>query len=285
MNRKLCLGLGALLGLVACAEIRHREPDPVTLQESRPVADTRAFDVDIEYGAGRLEITKAEPSDLFSIDLDYDRGRFEPTVDFAEGEQASLRLLIDEKDPDLLSGGRSSDLQLRLNDTVPLDLDIKTGVADGHLDLTDLDIRSLRLVGGVGRTEASFDRPVREPVNAITVVSGIGELVLRGLGNTRARRLDIEGGVGRTELDYTGEIGESAMESTIKVGVGAVRLILPRDADIEIEGNGNFLSNISAPSSFSRSGSTYTHRGPDGVNPRLRIRVESGIGGVVVELV
>ncbi len=288
MNKKLCFGLAALLfstTLTACNEIRNAEPDRVSLRESRPVGNTKELSVDIEYDIGKLEVTKAPASDLFSVEFDYDRERYEPEIDFTEGEKATLRFSIDEKLSGLLNGNRDNDLVVRLNENIPLDLEISTGVADGHLDLTGLEIRNLRLEGGVGRTEVAFDSALAKPVSSITVESGVGELIIRGLGNTRVQRLEVEGGVGRTELDYTGEIGDAQIESTIMVGVGQIRLLLPRNADIEIQGDENFLSNINAPSSFSRQGQTYTHDGPDSVNPKIRIRVESGVGGVMVELI
>ena len=74
----------------------------------------------------------------------------------------------------------------------------------------------------------------------------------------------------------------TARQARIKVGVGAVRLTLPRDANVEIEAEGSFLSNISAPS-FQRDGRNYTHRGEGGAT--IRIRVQSGIGGVEVDLI
>ena len=62
-------------------------------------------------------------------------------------------------------------------------------------------------------------------------------------------------------------MGGSNTDATIKVGVGAVRLTVPRYADVEIEAEGSFLSNISAPS-FEHNGGNYTHRGEGG--PKIR---------------
>jgi hypothetical protein len=94
--------------------------------------------------------------------------------------------------------------------------------------------------------------------------------------------MDLQGGVGHTEIDFTGELGTTRSDATVKVGIGSVRLIIPRDADVDIDGQGSFLSNISAPS-FDHQGHTYTHHGDGGAH--IHIRVESGIGGVEVELI
>ena len=58
--------------------------------------------------------------------------------------------------------------------------------------------------------------------------------------------------------------------------------MIPRDADVDIEAEGSFLSNISAPS-FERNGRNYTHHGEGGA--KIHINVKSGVGGIEVELI
>jgi hypothetical protein len=119
-------------------------------------------------------------------------------------------------------------------------------------------------------------------MQSLEVESGVGELIIHGLGNTHVEHVNLQGGVGHTEIDFTGELGTTSSDATVKVGIGSVRLIIPRDADVDIDGQGSFLSNISAPS-FDHQGHTYTHHGAGGAH--IHIRVESGIGGVEVELI
>ena len=92
---------------------------------------------------------------------------------------------------------------------------------------------------------------------------------------------ELKGGIGHTELDLTGELGTSSPDVRISVGVGEIKLSIPRDADVTIEAEGSFLSNISAPS-FEKDGRTYTHRGE---GARIHINVKSGVGSVEVELI
>src|SRR5262249_30204550 len=149
--------------------------------------------------------------------------------------------------------GKDNDLTVRLTDKVPLDLNLTAGVSESRLDMGGLKIRRMRLRGGVGKTEVTFDKPSGQTMNSLDVESGVGELVIHGLGNAQVERLDLKGGVGHTEVDFTGDLGSSRTNATVTVGVGAVRLRIPRDADVEIEAQGSFLSNISAPS-FDRNG-------------------------------
>ncbi len=272
-----------LLALSGCiSDFDNEPPDMQVMRESRPMGDVKEFAVNVKYGAGQFEIMKVLDDSLFSMDLQYNKRRFDPKFDFGSGEHASLRL-------DLHAHGRiggnrehENELTLRLSEKVPLDFDVTTGVSESRLDMTGLQVRRLRLRGGVGKTEVTFDKPSKEKLSSFDVESGVGELIVHGLGNTHVERMDLSGGVGRTEIDFTGELGSGQTDASIKVGVGEVRLTIPRDADVEIEAEGSFLSNINAPS-FDKNGHTYTHHGDGG--GKIRIRVESGVGGVNVDLI
>ncbi|HYR83038.1 MAG TPA: hypothetical protein VE422_03055 [Terriglobia bacterium] len=282
--KTILLAICGGLALVTAGCIIHDEPpDYQTMRESRPVGNTTQLSVDLRYDVGTLDIEKASDDSLFSFDLQYDRNRTTPRFDFNEGDHASLRLELDSRSGRSGFGRHDNELTLRLSDKVLLDLDVRTGVSESHLDLSGLALERMQLRGGVGKTDVTFGTTVRDPVKSLEVESGVGELTLRGLGNARVERIDLKGGVGHSELDFSGDNGRTNTDCSIKVGVGAVRLLLPKDADIEIQGNGSFLSNINAPE-FQRDGRTYTHSGSnDGA--RIHIRVESGIGGVTVDLI
>jgi hypothetical protein len=269
--------------MTACDGVISEPPDMQELRESRPLNGTKELAVDLKYDVGQLEIAKASDDNLFSFDLQYDKRRYDPKFDFNGGDRASMRLEMNSLHNGFGSGrGHENDLTLRLSDKVTLDLDLSTGVSESRLEMSNLKVRRMHLRGGVGKTEVTFDKPSGQAMDSLDVESGVGELIIHGLGNTQVSRLDLKGGVGHTEIDFTGDLGMTRNDANIKVGVGQIRLTIPRDADVEIEAEGSFLSNISAPS-FERNGRTYTHRGDGGA--KIHIRVQSGIGGVEVELI
>lgn len=282
--KQLALALPLTLLLASCMNmVDAGPPDMQTLKESRPLANTKALSVHLNYGMGSLDVHSTHGGDLFNINLDYDARRISPRFNYSEGDQADLNFSTDTRAGFRAGNRRESNLSMRLTDGVPLDLDFSTGVSESTLDLTDLDIKRLRLRGGVGKTEVSFDHAVKQPITDFDVESGVGNLTIRGLGNARVERLRVSGGVGRTELDFTGDLKDTQPDTEINVGVGQVRLLLPREAGITIEADGSFLSNISAPS-FDRHDHTYTHHGVDDSVNKIRIHVRSGVGGVTVEL-
>ena len=267
--------------LLGSCDVIHGPADIQILRESRPLGAAKELTVDLKYDVGELEVTRTS-EDLFSFDLQYDRNRYDPKFTFDDGDRSSMRLDLTSRGGFGSGSGEENELTLRLTDKVPLDLNLTTGVSESRLEMSGMRVRNMRLRGGVGKTEVTFDRPSEEVMNSLDVESGVGELIIHGLGNAHVERLDLKGGVGSTELDFTGELGERQIEATIKVGVGQVKVTVPRDANVEIEAEGSFLSNISAPS-FERNGRIYSHRGDGG--GRIRIRVESGIGGVEIDLI
>lgn len=281
---KHALLLTLVLSLSACNNVfDNTPPDNQTLKESRPVGATKELDVRLRYDVGSLDVRSDKGENLFSLNLDYDANRSTPQFHFKEGDRAELELLMEQRLG--FNSRRGNDLTLKLNEKVAIHmLDFTSGVSESHMDLTGLEIDQFRLRGGVGKTEVAFDRPLQKAMSVFEVESGVGNLTIRGLGNSRPHSLKVDGGVGRTELDFTGELKDSSIDTEINVGVGQVRILLPREIGVTIEAEGSFLSNISAPS-FERNGKTYTHRGSDGSAIRIQIRVRSGVGGVTVELI
>ncbi len=288
LTKTLILGLlivPALL-LAGCDELLvDAAVEFESFEQSQPLGDITDLDVDLDYDVGTIEIGKAEADELYSIDLEYDRLHFDPDVDFDDsGSSATLNFEVDSIGRGIIGERLRNDLTLRLNEEVLVDLDLTVGVAEAYLDFTDLKIRSLRLRGGVGRTEVLFDELSEEEMDLMDINSGVGDLTIRSIGNARVNRIRLKGGIGKTELDFTGDWEDWSTDAEITVGVGKVNLLIPRELAVEIRSDGSFLSNVSAPG-FEKSGNRYT-RDPDGAGrEKIIIRIQSGVGGVTVELI
>ena len=268
---------------VASCHFASGPVDIQVLKESRPVGASKELSVEMKYAVGQLEITRGS-DDLFAFDMQYDRNHYDPRFDFNEGDRSILNLELNSRGGGGFGSGQNgdNDLTMRLTDKVPVDLNLSSGVSESRLELTGIKIRRMNLRGGVGKTEITFDKPSGQVLEALDVENGVGELTIHGLGNTQVQQLDFKGGVGHAELDFAGDLAAATTAARIKVGIGEVRLTIPREADVEIEAEGSFLSNISAPS-FEKNGRNYTHRG--GGTAKIRIRIESGLGSVEIELI
>ena len=288
LNQTLISGLliVPVLVLSGCDELRiDTAVEFETFEQSQALGDITALDVELEYDVGTIEIARSESDQLYSIDLEYDRLHFDPDVDYDEsGTSATLDFDVDSTGGGIFGDRLRNDLTLRLNEDVVVDLDLTVGVAESYLDFTNLKIRSLRLKGGVGRTEVLFDELAKEEMDLMDINSGVGDLTIRSIGNARVNRIRLKGGIGKTELDFTGDWEDWSTDAEITVGVGKIHLRIPREVPVEIQSDESFLSNISAPG-FERRGNRYT-RDPDGDGrEKIIIKIESGVGGVTVELI
>lgn len=97
---------------------------------------------------------------------------------------------------------------IRLNTSVPTDLDIQGGVGESNVDLSRLNLRSLSVSSGLGELDLTLP-PSSEPLDA-----------------------QIQVGVG--ELDLTIPTG-AAVNARIKGGVGETKISLPADAAVRVE--------------------------------------------------
>jgi hypothetical protein len=149
------------------------------------------------------------------------------------------------------------------------------------MEFDNLQVRELRFEGGVGQAELSFGTPFNEPMDTIDLESGVGEIIVHGIGNTRVSDLRFEGGVGSSDLDLSGSWGDGNTNVDIEVGIGEVVVRVPDDLIVEIETEDDFLTNVDA-SGFRRSGNRYRRDGDDGP-VRVELYIESGLGEIRIE--
>lgn len=155
-------------------------PDRLVATSSQPLGETRAAAVEVEYGAGALQIGPL-PGDLAASTLAdanvYGRGgvRFENArmTDPARG-LLRIRQRDDDHGPD---GGKFDfgRLEVRLSPSIPVDLKVSSGVTDSTLNLEALRVPNLTLETGASQTQ----------------------IVLPAQGETMAR---IEGGAAKIEV-------------------------------------------------------------------------------------
>jgi len=286
ISRAAALAAMTSAGLMfsACEGIVDTRSEYETVEDRQPVDTVERFSVELDYGVGNVEVRRSDQADtLYAYRLDYDRLHYEMETDFSPGvPEARFRLELDSTGR-LPLGDNNNDLLFELSGDVPLDLAFSTGVGESYFDLTGLDVRRVRHRGGVGRSELTFDTPQREPIESIDVNSGVGEVVFRGLGNTRVRRFRCDGGVGEATLDFTGEWGEGETRAYIDLGVGELRMIIPEDLAVEVVVDEGFLSEVWARD-FERRGNRYVRNAEPGQPARLVMEIDSGLGGVRMEL-
>ena len=220
----MTVGLAVLAGCadgVRTGPMEH-ETKVVELDKSEM---TRA---EIKMSAGELRVAGGA-SQLMEGDFNYNDPGSKPQVEY---HSTGVRSDIDVHPSGTVQHGESN-WNIRFNNSATMDLVVKMGAGEAHLNLGSLNLRSVvfdlgageldadlrgnpkrsydvRINGGVG--QATIHVPSTVGISA-TATGGIGEVNVRGLEQRNGRwinpghenspvtiRLDVKGGVGQIDL-------------------------------------------------------------------------------------
>ncbi|MBZ5635224.1 MAG: toast rack family protein [Acidobacteriia bacterium] len=184
--------------------------------------------VELKIGAGTLRVEGASPK-LMEGNFDYNDPGSKPQVEY---HSTGVRSDIEVHPSGTVQHGDSK-WDIRLNDSVGMDLVVKMGAGEAHLNLGSLNLRSVAFDLGAGEVDAdlrgnpkrSYDVQINGGVGQATVhlprsvgisataVGGIGQVNVSGLEKRNGRwinpghenapvtiRLDVKGGVGQIDL-------------------------------------------------------------------------------------
>jgi hypothetical protein len=225
MLKSMLLTFGIVV-LTGCGNVRtgpmEHETKVLELDKSEM---TRA---EIKLGAGELRIAGGA-SKLMEGDFSYNDPGSRPQVDY---HSTGVRSDIDIHPAGTVQHGESK-WDMRFNDSVGMDLVVKMGAGEAHLNLGSLNLRSVAFDLGTGEVDAdlrghpkrSYDVRINGGVGQATIhlpksvgisataVGGIGEINVSGMEKRNDRwinpghendpvtiRLDVKGGVGQIDL-------------------------------------------------------------------------------------
>lgn len=212
-----------------------------TETESRSVelgqADT--VQVNVEMGLGELTLNGGA-SNLMDADFTYNIAEWKPVVTYdVNGSRGRLTVA----QPSYEFNGIPDDSvtynwDMRLNDAVPLNLDIDLGVGENTLNLSGLNLTEFDVTTGVGETtidlsgdwDASFNVSIKGGVGDTTIIlprevgvfvdlnTGITDMNIFGLvregdnyhndaygSSDVTLNVEVDGGIGQVEIRLAGE--------------------------------------------------------------------------------
>jgi len=296
----LVLVAAALAGLASI-------PAPAAAQEwrnfraARQAGEAESLEVELIYGAGRLQVSPSESPFLYDARIRYDASRFRPLRGWSrEDDRGRLRIAVtstgetdrpeaihlDEWDVDVnledlrRRGDELGRVDLSLHPAIPTDLKLLVGAASADLDLGGLSLQSLEFATGASETDISFDTPNRVRMERLSLTAGAAEFEARALGNARFDRLEFDGAIGDVLLDLTGEWDASAT-AAIKMGIGELTIRVPREIGVRIE-RSSLLISLDAPG-FEKTDRVYVTPNWESAEVRLDIVLQAAFGSVEVE--
>lgn len=230
---RLLVLLALVLGTTACNIDGNFEQGPLeTENKTVKLGVAKSANVEIQMGAGELNLGGGA-KDLMEAEFTYNVPRWKPEVQYnvsGTTGQLTVRQHAHTGGP---RGARKNQWDLRLNNSVPMDLRVELGAGKSNLVLGSLSLENLQvhmgvgeavvdlggdwknnlranIEGGVGKATVRLPRDVGVEVHA---TGGIGEIhaaEFRKQGNTYVNesfgkspitlRIDVSGGVGEIDL-------------------------------------------------------------------------------------
>ncbi|HTW92293.1 MAG TPA: toast rack family protein [bacterium] len=240
MTRNVSLLFVAVL-VLAVAGCYLPSPKPgkaVTLQQKVGLGSAETASASITIGVGKLKIEGGADS-LLDARFEYNIPDWKPVLSY-KVEDCEGQLTVEQ--PSRVVGATwpgnvRYDWNLRLNRTIPMNLEINLGVGKSDVDLNGVNVHHLDLVAGVGEGSVDLSGPRTSDLDA-TIKAGVGKLTLilptdvgvrvtaqAGLGHVDASglkadgdawvndvwgktktslRIEVEGGIGAVELRLAG---------------------------------------------------------------------------------
>lgn len=245
-----------LLGVMALAACAPRAEVGALQSESQSVelGDDASVRVDIEFGAGTLEVSGGEEK-LLEADFNYNVARLKPEVEYRNGT-----LSVTQPESGGLPALRGIDdfrneWNLRLYKDVPLDLRVNVGAGTTILQLAGLSLTGLDVSLGAGESTIDLSGNWTRDVD-VTVDAGAGSIQMRlpsnvgvrvevdtGLGSVDAFNLKKDGNVYTNDAYATSDV---TLDVMLKAGLGEIDLEVVEEAAILLDspwgiGRGVFL--------------------------------------------
>lgn len=192
----------------------------------------KSVHMNIDMGAGEL-IMHGGAVPLLDADFRYNSRNGRPEVQY-DVNGANGTLTIRQPQHHRLANNNKNTWDLRLNEDVPLDINVKMGAGEGRLDLGNTSLRSLTVEVGAGEVNLDLTGHPRGDIN-VRVSGGVGEATIK---LPRRARLDVEahGGIGEINArgltkrgdrwvnEPSGEV-DATMHVSVNGGIGGINLI------------------------------------------------------------
>lgn len=269
----------AATSVAAALQTQHREFSRTKEKDLRVILDVSFGSITIERGErdiiAEIDYDEEEESNQklqISYDIENETGVFriklkEPTHFWGD----------DESDHD-----KSRHLALKLSDAVPISFDLSLGAGKGDIDLTDLQVKDLKISTGASSVTMKCSKSNAIFADDIVIESGVSKFTALDLGNLNFRNLKFSGGVGSYKLDFGGAFHQSA-EAHIEVGLGSINVSIPREMPTRLSYDDNWLSSYTLDDDFVKKHTgVYETEDYEDAPKRLIVRLDAGLGSVKI---
>jgi hypothetical protein len=224
-----------ILGMTGCNISRGPSVGETrTTSKSVPLGHEKSVDVDVNMGAGDLRLAGAS-YDLMNADFTYNVDAWKPEVIYSGAGGLGTLTIRQPSGRGNYRGRRRYAWDIRLNNGVPLAVNVNLGAGKANLSLAGLNLRHFNLNVGTGEADIDLDGAWQHDL-AASIHGGVGRLTLH-LPADVGVRATVQGGLGEVHTNgftrkdgaYTNSAyGKSKVSLNIGIqgGMGEVNLTL-----------------------------------------------------------
>jgi len=217
--------------------------DPEESSEVVTADGCKAFDVQIDFSAGVIEIMPADISDLLKLDVYYTPRSVRYSVEKTERADRCDVFLASERRGSWSDEDSDNEWTLQLSRKYPMALEIEIGACEARMDLGGIPLSELVMDIGAADLELDFTKPNPVVMKELSVDCGASSMEIKGLAYANAKMMSFEIGAGSCEVDLRGEI-KGEVEIEVSVGVGSMDIILPQGVAVMVDGDDDWLSSL-----------------------------------------
>jgi len=224
-----------LLCLCACVHFTDRQTGELQT-ESRSVAlgNAKSVRVEIHMGAGELKIDGGA-AELLEAEFVYNVAKWKPELDYSVSGTQGLLTIRQPEWSGSPRGPRQYEWDLRLNNSVPLEIAVHLGAGKSTLTLGTLALTNLDIQMGVGETLVDLVGDWKKDLKA-TIRGGVGKATVR-LPEEVGVRVKARGGIGEIKAPAFGRDGDAYVNNAygkspvtlhvdVEGGIGEIKLEL-----------------------------------------------------------
>ncbi|PIS29310.1 MAG: hypothetical protein COT43_04115 [Candidatus Marinimicrobia bacterium CG08_land_8_20_14_0_20_45_22] len=262
-----------------------------TVRHDIPLKGEKQLDVKIEFALGRFFLKSLTDGNfVMKSQMTYRDKDLKPNVEYkTRGNRGRLHLYSQENvgekhfkfkhERDSYKESKNSSWELGFNKNIPTSFDIEMGLGDGEMDFTDICVNDLNLECGLSDVLVEFNKRNKEEIRNINIQTGLGNVVVRGIGWSNVERFDVECGLGITTLEFNGDLIKDT-KGKISVGLGSVKIEMPDKIGVEVRAERSFLSSINLRGFDRVDDDIYRSGNWKSAKKRVYIIIEVGLGSV-----
>jgi len=279
MFRKMFVVLLALFLVSAACNLsialpERPTPGPTVTDEISVVApDSKNVQLEIEFGAGELNLQSGAENKLVTGSATYNVPELKPSV-VTEDRTVSISQSGTINSWPVSNVKNKWDLSLG---NTPMDLSIAAGAYQGRFDLGGLMLTSLTVKDGAADVKLDFSQPNQTVMEVLRYETGASNVNLTHIGNANANSIIFKSGAGNYTLDFSGGL-QRDLTVNLESGVSNVTLLIPEGVAARLMVDAG-LTNVNMPNGWEHDGNNYTQSGK---GPTLTVVVKMGAGNLQV---